>query len=385
MVLVACGLGFAAAFLIQARAAPGEATYFPSGGAYDPHVKVAVLVLGAACVLAARQWPAGRDPIVASVGVVFFLYVTNWQFVVTALAVCFVVNRWARRVPPTVAMIATAATMLGAFVVFVPKTPNPAVNGGLAWAAMRMSYYAFESKAIKRKNRSLWSMLAYAPFTVLLAPGDPPMLSFLTYHSTRPRPFLDALGGRALYRSVLKLHLFLLYTLVLRRHVEAGSDGLHFLAQLVCPYILFYLMLSASADLCTGLSNLAGYYAPDGFDRPFFAMTPIHVWFRWNVHVLGFLRQTVILPIARQRRSLALIVVAGLAASVLLHICARPPVWNNVEWHAVPLAFALNVAFFGAAIPVYQRIDKWPRWAQIVSTVVTQLGLMLMWKYVPGY
>lgn len=381
-----CGLGFAAAFFLQARGLPaGTPTYFPSGGPYDPRIKVLVLALAAACVLVVRRWTAVRDPVIAVVGVGFAFYVTNWEFVVTALVVGIAIHRWARRLPSGIAMVATAGVMFAAFMVFVPKTGNAAVNGGLAWASLRMGYYAFESKAIKKRNRSLWSLFAYAPFTVLLWPGDPPMLSYLTYTSPRPRAFLDALGGRALYRSVVKLHLFLLYDLVLRTWIDGGTDTLHFGAQLIRPYIVLYLMLSASADLCTGVSNLAGYYAPDAFDKPFLSMTPIHLWFRWNVHVLGFLRQAVILPIARRRRSLGLIVLAGLLASSLLHICARPPIWNYIYWRGLPANVLVTLAFFLASVPIYLRIDRWPRSAQIASTVVTQCALVVYYRYCPVF
>lgn len=384
VVLSVCGVVFAIAFYIQARTSPGIATYFPSGGAYPPHLKVLVLVLAALCVVIARRWPAARDHVIASVGIGFALYVTSWQLVTAMLGVAILVHQLARRVPGGFALVATAALLLVLFARFVPRTASDAINGGLAWASLRICYYAYESRAIKRTRRSIWSLLAFSPFTVMLWPGDPPMLSYITYTTPRPRVFLDMLGGRALYRAALKLHLFLLYDLVLKPAL-AGDDPFRTVVQFFCPYVVLYLTLSASADLCTGFSNLAGYYAPDAFNWPFLSMTPIHLWMRWNVHVLGFLRQTVILPIARTRRSLGAMVVGGLLVSVLLHVYARGPYWYPIDVRALVVNIVVTQLFFLSAVPFYQRVERWTRPAQIAATLVTQIALAAYFKYAPGF
>jgi hypothetical protein len=273
-------------------------------------------------VVIARLWPRARDPVHLALGLAWFVAVCGAQYAAGLMAVALAVHWLGHRLHPHVAMACVAAALLaGARFVFGELPPGAKMSLGLA--GLRMIYYAFELRAVRRSRRDVVSMLAYAPFSLLLWPG-PTQLSYLTYTSTRPRAELDALGARQSLRGAAKL---IACALLLRYVHERLPDirafeSLTFSKQallVLLPYPLFFLQLSIRQDVAAALCNFAGHYAPNSFRWPFLATNPFDFWRRWNVHVLDFFRRAFIYEAARRVRSVVVMIFAGMIGSVLYH------------------------------------------------------------------
>jgi len=279
----------------------------------------------ALCALA-RRFPATRDSAHALFGAGWSLYAYGARHSVAILLVALLIYLYAHRVNSYVALLLAAAKLLLLFKLVLPSraATDPALALGSAWMAWRLLVYAFESRAIRRKDRSLRAFLAYGPFSLLLAPGEPPLLSSVTYLSRRPQAELDALGTAQLYRSSAK---FVALALLVRAvHLvlppTATFDTFPVpvrLAVFVVLPLVFFLRISAIADFATGMSNLCGYHAPDAFDWPLLARTPFDFWRRWNIHVLNFLKVSCIFPVARRHPSVVVLILSACGGTILVH------------------------------------------------------------------
>jgi D-alanyl-lipoteichoic acid acyltransferase DltB (MBOAT superfamily) len=296
------------------------------------------LAFVSACVVViavARRWPKARDSATFVVGAGWALAAIGWQFVTSAVAVAAVVHYGLRRLHSHLAMAITAAMLLALFKYFVSfpsmdtndvlrNASQGAMSAAAGLGACRLVLYAFEVRSVPRKARSFMTVLAYSPIGLFLWPGDPALISYLTYSTKLPQEQLDRTGARQLYRSGFK---FLGLALVLRVLFAAMPRGAAFLEvpfdlQVIVVLAVLaasYLRLSLTADFVCGMSCLAGYDAPDTFASPLLAENPIVFWQSWNIHVLSFLRRAFIFPVVKKSRSLLLTIVAGMAGTVLFH------------------------------------------------------------------
>jgi hypothetical protein len=202
---------------------------------------------GCLAVIAAGRWlPRARDPLHLALGLTWFTLVCGWQYTAGMAVVSLIVYALAGRLHPHLAMLLTAVLLLvGARFAF----GNQPLKAGAAalsisLAALRLVYFAFELRAIRRSRRSLVSMLAYAPFSLLLWPG-PMQLSYLTFTTARPQAELDRLGARQLLLGGAKLFACALAVRLTRLLLPdtSGFASLPFATQLLfvlLPYPLFF-------------------------------------------------------------------------------------------------------------------------------------------------
>lgn len=352
---------------------PEEMTIFPTTEPLPLELKLQFLGAAVLYLLGTRLWPAARDYLNVLFGLTCALYVFNWQYVASMLVLAALIRHTFHLLSPWLAMLLTGALLVATFLTLIPRfSPSPL---GAAWTSARLLFYAYELRAIPKKQRSLIALLAYSPFSFPLFSGEPPMMSYLTYRTRRPKEQLDALGSRQLVRSAGKL--LLLDFIYVTTPYWGAIPGVSWFIR---PYVIFYLVLSLCADFATALSNLSGYYAPDAFDNPFVATTPFDFWRRWNIPFLFFLRQTLIYPLGRRYRSILVSVIAGMVGTHVLHM--YPGV---VASHRMPdflwwgKKFAVSVAVFLPFVPVYSRVERWPLPARLVMIAITQV--LQAWEF----
>jgi hypothetical protein len=207
----------------------------------------AVFFGGCLLVIATSRFlPRARDAVHLALGLLWFTLVCGWQYTAGMAVVSLIVYAIAGRLHPHLAMLTTVALLLvGARFAFGNQPLQAgAVALPVSLAAMRLFYYAFELRAVRRTRRSLVSMLAYAPFSLLLWPG-PTQLSYLTFTSERPRAELDRLGARQFLIAGAKLFALALAIRLCRYLLPdtAQFGRLSFASQLVfvlLPYPLFF-------------------------------------------------------------------------------------------------------------------------------------------------
>jgi hypothetical protein len=268
--------------------------------------------------------------------------------------------------------------------------------------------YAFEIRAIPKRDRSLAALMSYGPFNVLMAGGDAVLLSYQTYRSRAVAPDRkDALGAEQLYRSCAKrlalvVALPVLYQTLPRLDVFSQLGTVTQLAIVVGAYVMFFFNISARSELATGLSNLAGYNAPDTFVWPLTAGTPFDFWRRWNVHVLDFLRQAFIYPVARrfrnlsETRSLLLFIMCGMTGTTLFHafyfsvFAGRAMTPLDTFLDQAEAYFSVGALLLVVAIPLERRYKTWTVGRRVASVIVWQLIFAVVhfptifWIYPPS-
>ncbi len=356
-------------------------------GSWPLDVSKGLFFVGCLSVIGvARLAPRARDPVHLAFGVAWFVAVCGWQYAAGLLVVALVVHYAGHRLHPHVAMFGVAALLLaGARWLFGTVPPGARMSLGLA--GLRMVYYAFELRAIRRPARSVVSMLAYAPFSLLLWPG-PTQLSYLTYTTSRPRAELDALGARQVLRGAAKLiACALLLRLAHGRLPDiAQFPALPFALQallVLIVYPIFFLQLSIRQDVAAALCNFAGHYAPNSFRWPFLAANPFEFWRRWNVHVVDFLRRAFIYEAARRVRSMVVMVLAGMAGSVFYHafkssFIAGPDMdWRNALFIAASY-LGLAAAILIVTIPLDKYQKRFGRALNVALTVVSQVSFAVV-------
>jgi hypothetical protein len=366
-------LSYAAMFWFFAR---------PGGVAPLPVEQLMIPIAQIALVAVARIWPKARDAFHVAIGIAVAVYVIGWPHTVALSASAMFIFFVMPRVPSWPAMLVTAGLLVGVDSL-LPRLASMAPVYAIGWAYTRMFYYAYELRSIPRASRSLTRLLAYGPFNILLWPGLPPMLSYQTYHAQRPASDRDRLGRDQLLRGTVKMLAAFIIVPKMLAFSQPYAPVAEVLQFMFIPYISGYLAVSGSCDMATGISNLAGYHAPDSFDSPLLAPSPIHMWTRWNVHVMYFLRQAFIFPVLRWRRkSMALAVAAGMAGTTLLHSYFFLHMLRNGHHGSMTVRellvtqgelFVFNVALLVLFIPLHARVDKWPRPARVLMIVITQI------------
>jgi hypothetical protein len=373
-VAAAAAACLAAALAYEQWAAHESETIFPGSDRLTLEKKLCVIVPALAVVGFARAWPRLRDEATLVIGVGFAFWAYGWEHVVVFGTITALAHFVLRKLAPWPSMLLAACALLALESLYVPAYHF--LPEGAAWAGVRIVYYAYEASAVPAKKRSIVRALAYGPFNMLMAPGNPPMLSYLTYSSDRSRTDLDALGARQLFRAAAKLVLFCIVTYQRLAQTPGVSWFLH-------PYVILYLAWSAEADFTSGLSNWSGYYAPDAFDNPFVSASMFDFWQRWNVHVLFFLRQAFILPVARKKRSLLLCVIAGMTGTWLVH-----QYFGAIGWRSQPELSGLakyvfyNTLVFLPFIKLDPKAAKWSPGARFLLIVGVQL--LLAWIFRGG-
>lgn len=346
----------------------------------------ALFFAGCLLVVAAGRWlPAWRERVHVVLGAAWFFGVCGFHYGLGLVAVTILVHCFGARLHSHVAMFLAAALLLvGARFVFGPM---PANRLWLCMVSLRIVYYAFELRSIRRSQRSLIAALAYGPFSLLLWPG-PMMISYLTYASTRPRAELDRLGAQQLLAGAGKLVLMALLLGVLHRAFHSAAE----LAQLsrlaragvvLSAYPLVFFSISVRQDLAAALCNFSGHYAPSSFHLIFLADTPVEHVRRWNVHVVDFLRRTFVYETARHWRSMLVLILAACLGTTLFHTFMGAiidgPDMKLGETASASLHFLARVAagmMIGVPIARRRRAKKW--WSTLLLTVLTQLGAALM-------
>lgn len=293
----------------------------------DPAPKFLLLVACPLAIYPGRIWPKVANASQAAIGAMWLFYTTHWPYAIGLIGILCIAHWIAPRLRNdymAFGLTALLLIVLSTFTFRVQTGVNFLVSG---WMTVRICAYAFEARAIPKRRRSLVSALAYGPFNLFLAPENPLCFSYLGYTSTaRSQSELDKLGAWQLYRSTLKALLFVVFYVALRRALPLLADFerapvlVRAAVFVVTGYWGTYLAISASCDFSTSLCNFGGHYAPDAFHFPFLAKTPFEQWRRWNIHVLDFLRVFCILPLARKRAKLTVVVAAGMAVSIGLHV-----------------------------------------------------------------
>lgn len=351
----------------------------------DPKV---LYVLGCGLFLTlARRFPRHRDAVHVALGTAWLAYAVGWPYVVATTALGAAVHFGLRSFSSHEALI---LSVLAALLVYGRLLPWLHVDTAAAWllsikipwVTLRTCLYAFELKAIRKADRSFLRFLSYGPLGLLLTTGDPALLSYTTFATSKPQRELDAMGASQLYRSAWKFLLLVVSFACMRRLLPTATSLLDLsapqvVAALFLLYWSFFLELSIAADATAGLSNLAGYHAPSAFQAPLLAWSPFDFWRRWNVHVLDVIRRVFIFPVARHSRRMTLIVVVGMLGSVVIHAVAVTFAQGSAIRAGGSLdllyTFTIQGLFLVAFIPLEQRVASWGPLARGVAIGVSQL------------
>lgn len=372
-----------------------------AGGDFFPghlySAKLGFLVIALLVVAGSRGLTQYRDHIAASAGLAVYAVTLGWQATLLLLGWLLIAYYVLKLISQHLALVIVGVGIIvGAKFLPVPKYWGN--NFFLALAALRVAYYAFERRYLRKRDVSLVRALSYV-FSPLLLLG-PDLVPYPAYFRAEPRAKTDRSAARLLYWAGIKL---LLCALIIKVQHTVLPDPKHY-DELVLPWKVFvafsglvagwWLRVAVLFDLGAGFANFAGYPVPDAFEAPFFATTPF-AWFRrHNVNVLNFYRRVAVLEVTRRFRGrvgFVLVLIAGSALNMFHHAFLF-----SVMSPAVPLAQHLLGLVPIALFPVlligywmekaYHRFWPLARFIFIPATLFTlALGALNPGNYWLGY
>jgi MBOAT, membrane-bound O-acyltransferase family len=279
---------------------------------------------------------------------------------------------------------ALAATLAAGFVL----VPGALLQGPAATLVLMTGWELFFSSysyAVERPSPDARTAWADALFFLLVNPA----LSYADRgHWLRP----DEREGSGLARCgkgalLLTLQAATVGVPELSRALIDGSSWLPgsryclFVALCVVGLCRAFCAQAGTASIQIGLLGLGGYRAPEGYDRPWRAVSPADFWRRWNMYVGAWLRRYVFIPVAyklarRSRLSSAWRTVIAVMATFVVSGVA-----HDAVWFAAPQSTGgalLGFALAGMAVSLFSwawlraaNAGGYGRFPQLLSRVVS--------------
>ncbi|MCC7477737.1 MBOAT family protein [bacterium] len=148
----------------------------------------------------------------------------------------------------------------------------------------------------------------------------------------------------------------------------------------ICFSTQIYCDFSGYSEIAIGLAALLGYWFPQNFNQPYFALNPSDFWRRWHISLSTWLRDYLYISLGGNRGGVVA-TYRNLALTMLLGGLWHGASWNFILWGAWHGALLIGHRLLGgaiAAVPALRGFAK-GRIGVFISWFVFQYCVLISW------